>query len=313
MKSTAKLQAIKFFKIFIPFCIVLALVDYVVGYVFEYNYDRQKQGVLFMVSYAINKTDADYFVVGSSRANHHYDSKLIQNITGHTFFNSGSEGRGVIYSCAVASASIHRYKPKLVIIDIRPNEFTVTDDGDLTALLPYYKNPYVRSYLNYDRDFQEVKLLSKIYPYNSLATTIIAGRLDEGKNTTLDHGGYIPLSGSIQQATEVPSFKENKSTVDSAKVKMFKQLLTDLERQKIKSLVVMSPLYFNYTNGATIDICKNLVAEMKYSSFISFANRSVFFDKNKFQDNMHLNKYGASHFSKQIAEKIKSYMANSNL
>lgn len=303
--SVKEKQLNKFIKVLIPFFLILFLADHLVGYMFEYNYNHQKQGVLYRVNYAIDSNKADCFVVGSSRATHHYDSGIISKATGYSFYNSGSEGRGVIYSAAVISASIHRYKPKLIIIDVRPNEFTTSGDEDLSSLLPYYKNKYVMPYINYDSDFQNVKLLSKIYPYNSLLTTMIAGRSNRVDANTFDKGGYIPMHGVIKNKEMIP-YAGDKDKIDSGKVRFFTELLDHLEKEKIRSLIVMSPLYYKYTGSKTVDICNKTVSRLKYSKFVNFSGHPEFNDPAKFDDELHLNNYGATSFSSEIAGIISS-------
>lgn len=304
-------QLNKFIKVLLPFCLILFLADHVVGYLFEYSYNHQKQGVLYRVNYAVDSTKADCFVVGSSRATHHYDSDIISKATGYSFYNSGSEGRGVIYSAAVISASIHRYKPKLIIIDVRPNEFTTSGDEDLSALLPYYKKQYVMPYINYASDFQKVKLLSKIYPYNSLLTTMMAGRSNRVDANTFDKGGYIPMYGLVKNKKIIP-YAGDKNKLDKGKVRFFTELLDHLEKEKIHSLIVMSPLYFQYKGSTTLDVCNKVVSRLKYSKFVNFSGHPEFKDPAKFDDELHLNNHGAAFFSSEIAVIISSTLNHSS-
>lgn len=309
MESMIKKQLSKFIRIFLPFCLILFLADHIVGYIFEYNYKNQKQGVLYRVNYAIDSAKADCFVVGSSRATHHYDSDIISRATGFSFYNSGSEGRGIVYSAAVVSASVHRYRPKLVIIDIRPNEFTTSGEEDLSALLPYYQNKFVMPYINYASDFQEIKLLSKIYPYNSLLTTIIAGKSNRVDANTFDKRGYIPMYGLIKNK-EIASYKGDKDKIDAGKVRFFTELLDHLEKEKISSLIVLSPLYYKYTGGTTVGVCKKTISKLKYSKFVDFSNRPEFNDPTKFDDELHLNNHGAELFSSEMAGIITSTLTH---
>lgn len=305
MKSTVKGNVIKFIQVLLPFCIILFLADYLIGSVYEYHYNHQKQGVLYRISYAIDSASADYLVVGSSRATHHYNADTIQKITGHSVYNAGSEGRGIIYSSAIISANVQRYKPKLVIIDIRPNEFELIEDEDLATLLPYHKNKYVLPYIDIYSNFQSVKLISKIYPYNSLLTTIIAGESNRVDRNTFDRGGYIPMHG-VMKNVEFKDFAVKKYKVDEVKIKAFKELLLMLEKNKIKSMVIISPLYFRYTKGLELDICRETIAPLKYSKFINLANHKEFIRPSLFEDYMHLNDTGATLFSLEVAEIVKN-------
>lgn len=259
------------------------------------------------MSYSIDSTKADILVTGSSRATHHYDSDLISDLTGHSFYNAGSEGHGIVYSAAVVSSALDRYKPKLIIIDLRPDEFINIEDEDLAVLLPYHKNKAVLPYINIYSDFENIKLQSKIYPYNSLLTTIIAGRSNRVDKNTFDRHGFVPMEGVLKD-TVINDYNDKNYKIDQKKIVAFKKLISRLEKEKIRCLLVISPLYFHYHNGNTVSIVKKMTSKLEYIKFFSFGNQNDFFDPAKFDDEMHLNNSGASTFSKRIAHLIKAQL-----
>jgi hypothetical protein len=286
----------------IGFFIIIA--DWALGTGFKYLYSRQRSGLLYRTSYAIDSTKAQYLVLGASRANHHYDPRIIEAVLKSTFYNCGRDKQGIIYSCAVLSAALKRYTPKEVIIEIRPDEFICSDEGTLTSLLPYYKNNAIRPYLQYNSKFQSVKLLSSIYPYNSLFTNLLAGLNPKSYE---DYKGYVKKNNTNKER-DISSLKEN-GAVDSVKVKVFNQFLDKLDKQHLHVLLVISPLRYHYTNSITTNICTMASQKFKGITFVNYANKPEWMNERYYSDNYHLNSKGAAIFSKEIANFIVSSAA----
>src|ERR1700744_3385387 len=138
MDTQAKAAFKKFLKSFIIILVGLYLSDWIVGACLKYLYKHQTSGFQYRTSYSIDSTKADYVVLGSSRASHHYDPHVFEQKLNASFYNGGRDAQGIFYSCAVASAIINRYTPKCIIIDVRPGDFSGDDEGKLAPLLPYH-------------------------------------------------------------------------------------------------------------------------------------------------------------------------------
>ena len=57
------------------FLAILVILDFLIGSILEYFYFKQESGLLYRTTYSLDSTHADFLVLGSSTANHHYDSK----------------------------------------------------------------------------------------------------------------------------------------------------------------------------------------------------------------------------------------------
>src|SRR6516164_5829328 len=238
------MEARKFFRALLVIVVLIYFLDLGIGSGLKWLYEHQKSGYLYGLNYCIDSTHSSFLVIGYSRANHHYDSKIFESQLNDSFYNCGRDGQNIIYSCAMASAIVHRYKPKLIIIDIRPNEFTIKDEDELTSLLPYHQNPVIRSYLPYYSRFENIKLLSRIYPYNSLLTSLVVGITEKNKKRTEDYRGFIRLDG-VMQDKKFLEFREQ-GRLDSMKIIAFKNLLDQLDKKQIPAMIVISPLYEKY-------------------------------------------------------------------
>ncbi|WP_158826214.1 hypothetical protein [Mucilaginibacter lacusdianchii] len=289
----------KFIKSFLVILLAILLCDWLLGNALGYLYSKQQSGVLYRTSYAIDSTKADYLVVGASRANHHYDPRVFESSIHSSFYNCGRDKQSIFYSCAVISSILNRYTPKYVIIEIKPDEFSQFEEGELATLLPYYNNNAVKPYLKYNGKFQQVKMLSHIYPYNSLITNLLVG-LD--RNWIEDYKGYVPKTSVISN-TKLEPLKE-KGATDSLKVKELYNLLGRLNNKNIPTLLVISPMHYKYVNSVTTSICQQADEKFSNTAFLNFANNKSWIDNKLYSDDYHLNVNGARLFSKQIAEYI---------
>jgi len=301
MESKSKSAFLKFLGVFLPFCLLLFICDFSIGKLLEYEYRSVKSGVIRKTTFIIDEMRTPYVVFGSSRASRHYKSSVFSQQLADPFYNCGRDGQEMIYVSAVTTAAMNRYQPKFVIVDVLPEEFTKSEEGKLGALLPYHENKTIRPFLNYNGKFQNIKLLSKIYPYNSMLTTILAGRYGADANSR--ENGYLPLYGNKPSA-KIQPLKDQEDNVDLNKFHVFQELLRNLERKKIRTLLVISPLYKTYKQGSTVRICKLFAAKLKYVQFLNYTNLQEYRNPEIYADDYHLNDKGASKFSADLASKI---------
>lgn len=305
MKADSNSDLVRFLKSFAIIIVGIIVFDLIVGEGMGYLYKKQGSGLLYRTTYAVDSTKADYIVVGSSRASHHYDSKVFENCLQSSFYNCGRDQQNLIYSCAIISAITSRYSPKYIIIDILPNEFTQSAEGHLPALLPYYKNNAIRPYINFNSNFENIKLISKIYPYNSILTDIVMGF---NKKWEKDYKGYIKLTrlneGYHYKIVDSTNIVKEENTIDSAKIKVLSNLVDKLNKRHTPVLLVISPFPYKSVNPTTTNLCLSLCKKYSNLKFLSFTNMPAWFDDKYFFDNVHLNEKGATLFSQTIAKYI---------
>ncbi|WP_432712559.1 hypothetical protein [Pedobacter sp.] len=285
------------------FCLSLVVLDQLLGAGFNYYYHQQYAGTLYRTNMSIDSTRAQVVIVGSSRANYHYDAPLMSRKLGKTVYNCGREGQGLLYSCAVVSAIVARHRPELVIMDILPKELSFHEEERLASLLPYYQNKEIRPYLDFADKYQEVKLLSKTYPFNSLLTSIIVGRLSYSGREK-EEAGFISLEGRIPRNEVIHTERDDQNLVLRDKLLLFEIFLGKMERQKIHCLLVMSPMYNHYIPGATRKFCKLINSKYKFIRFLDFTNKTEYFDPSLYNDSFHLNDTGAARFSAEVVKRI---------
>lgn len=293
--------------------IVVFVLDFAIGRTLRYFYFRETSGLHFRTTYAMEKTEADILVFGSSRANHHYVPEVFEGSFKMTFYNTGRDGNGIFFQTAVLKSVLKRYTPKVIILDYAGGFGKGGDDYDrLSSLLPYYRtHKEIRDIVGLKGPFERLKLISEIYPFNSQIITIAIGNLEINKKRKPDNRGYVALynewQAKIDSIDTLPAY-----TVDSKKITAFQDFINLAKKSGAKFFVIYSPIYLKFNRSQDIDICKD-VCSFENVPFWDFSKDKVFFNKNRlFQDVSHLNHYGAMIFSNLIVAKIK-HDINGNL
>lgn len=281
-------------------CLALvAVIDVAIGYTHGKIFENlpDKTSMVSTIYYSLFKKNADVLILGSSTANHHYNSKMMEDSLGMSVYNSGLDGRDLIYFDVVLQSAIKRQKPKYVILDIGDvhlNGNWINRIGD--TKLYYGKNDAVTHYYDEETDWQQqLKLVSSTYRYNKTLSYLIRVGLD--KPNTLN--GYAPLTG-------------NRSTFDRTVTKDFKADATELmhlnhivslcEDNGIKLILVQSP---QSNDNVTFD---NWLEEFatEHQTVLLQENKNEYYFNNPslFYDGSHLNSEGANVFTERIVNSI---------
>ena len=287
--------------------VIVFILDFTIGKTLNYFYFNEKSGLHYRTTVSIDSTTAGILIFGSSRANHHYIPETLEQRLNLNTYNCGREGNSILYSYAVFKAVVKRYTPQILIFDINLNElnYDKVSYERLSSLLPYYKNhPEIRDIVKLISPFEKYKLLSKIYPYNSMLLTIIIGNMGLNKTRKGDIKGYVPLNSNIKDKV-LHKISSVNSTLDTAKVYAVSQIIKYCEINNIRLIFIQSPMYGIGQSTNTTDYFTKLNQENKVI-FWNFMNDSVFINKPEyFQDQDHLNDKGANYFSNLLVSKLK--------
>jgi hypothetical protein len=299
---------LKFIFSILSLLLFIGISDQLIGRFLKQYYFKQKSGLYYRTTYAIDSTKADILIFGSSRANHHYVPEIFEDSLNMSFYNCGREGNFLLYNYAVFKAIVRRYTPKIVIFDINPDELHYDREGydRLSSLLPYYrKHPEIRSIVGLKGPFEKFKLISEIYPYNSSMLTIAIGNTKLNKERKNDQKGYVPLADYISDTVLYKIDPVVRGAIDTNKVNAVSYIIKYCNSNKIRLIFIQSPMYAKVSNTSSIEYFDKLTRETK-TSFWNFLNDVEFLDKpNFFQDQYHLNNTGAIYFSKLLVKKIK--------
>ncbi|KJJ85888.1 hypothetical protein OMAG_000252 [Candidatus Omnitrophus magneticus] len=302
------------------FFFIISLIDYTVGSTFDRLFSRIEEGHFGGRINFAKKIKADILIFGNSKTLHNYVPDIISKKTGMTVFNVGMDGQSIFFHYGVEQILFSEYTPKVIVLDYNTSE--LLDDGGtslsrLSVLLPFHKNPGVREVIMKRSIYEPLKLISKIYPYNSNVFPILKFTLfpdNEGSKKTM---GYLPLHrSSIVQLIEreekgITAKKDlSKKPIDPAKAATFKKFIKSAQEKGVLVIVAESPfwhmdLYGDKLNKNMTELYKK-IREENSVPFISITQDSSekFKDKNMFTDFIHLKHEGALIFSEMFSEEL---------
>ena len=305
-----KTENFNFFSKLIFFLLIVFVLDYSIGSVLRHYYFTQKYGEYYSRTYAIEKTDADVLILGSSKAAHQYHSEIIAKGLKLSCYNAGSGGSSIFYHYAIFKAVLKRHTPKIIILDITRAFIKHKDSYDrLSVLLPYYeRHPELRSIIELRSPYEKIKLISKIYPYNSMLFSIIIGNIELDakfkKKQNKDINGYIPLNGVWTNSIKIDSIPAGYE-LDSNQIKLFESMIKDCERINLKLYVVHSPDFIIKKVAEKSNLAGKEIAKKYHVELLDHYQDSLFLNNSKyFFDISHFNDEGAKVFSKIIVDKI---------
>lgn len=289
------------------FFIFLLCIDSVFGSIIRYYYFKQKSGLEFATTYSIEKTTANILIFGSSRANHHYNPAIFESQLKMSCQNVGRDGQEIFYHFAVLKAVLHRYSPKIIILDFNWEEF-IKDQvsyDKISSLLPYYRNhPEIHRIVNLKSNYEKIKLFFKSYPYNSTIFYVILGNTEYNLKKRNEINGYVPLYQIWNKP--VNTYNElKKYELDTTKIEIYEAFIKDCINSGIELYIIHSP-YFARSNylDKSIEIGQ-VIAKKHNVPFYDFTNDSVFINNQiLFSEPAHLNDKGAKIFSNMIINKI---------
>ena len=295
-------------KFLILFLIVFVL-DFFIGSGLRYLYFKQHNGFQFRTTYSLEKTNADILIFGSSRANHHYDTKMLENRLKMSCYNVGRDGTGIFYHTAILKGILKRYTPKIIILDLRRWEFEKENLNyeRIALLLPYYKShPEMQPIVELKSKYEKYKLLSGIYPFNSSMFSILVGNLK--RNGATEIKGYLPINGTMKVLPTEKKKEINQGTIDTTQVATYETFIKDCVKAGVELHIFCSP-YFSGTEEQDLSIeLEKKIAEKHNIQYHDYSYDTAFFNKPLlFADNSHLNQEGAQLFTNIIIDSVEKY------
>jgi hypothetical protein len=295
-------------KLFL-FLIIVFLLDIGIGSILKHLYYKQDSGLLYRTTYAIDSTQADVLIFGASRANHHYYPGAFEKALHMSCYNAGRDGSAIFYHYAILQGVLKRYSPKMAILDFSNRGFIKDQESydRISSLLPYYKkHPEMRCIIDLKSPYEKYKLLSKIYPYNSLLFTIAVGNagFNRGREYNNDEHGYVPLTetwkGGIITDTGFAKYE-----LDSTKIRIFESFVRDCVNANVQLYIILSPYFIKYKFEDRSVVIAKEIAQKYNIPFYDFSQDTVFLNVAElFTDESHLNGGGAKIFSNKIVDRI---------
>lgn len=294
-------------KIVILFA-ALFIFDRITGAVFQRWISNIPTSYLGKDNYICDKCSEDILIFGSSRAEQHYNSKMMEDSLGIPVYNCGTSGFGIILSYGRILMISERYRPKYIIMEITP-EFDYVDNGntrrDLQHLKRHYERNGVKEIIDSMDYFEKYKMLSYLYRFNSdiIHNPLYLINQEPANKNAIGEQGYIAQNLEFDKMKAGKRIENEKFEIDPVKYHYFNLFLTKSNKMS-KVVLVISP-YFNGRNPRifepAIKIAKRLnIPLLDYSNNPKFIHHEEFF-----KDGGHLNANGADEFTQDLINDIK--------
>lgn len=290
-------------RILILFLIVY-VVDWTCGHFFRYLQLHTKGGVTGRMEYIANDMTDSVLILGSSRAIHHYDPRIIIDSLGLSTYNCGKDGNGIIYNYGQYCLFRERYSPKIIIYDLI-GEFDLIkkypNERFLGGLRPYYDYKGIDSIFIEVDSLERYKMMSQIRRYNGSFISIIYNFFCSRRDDIL---GYIPLKDTMDYEPERNDYGE-RINYDTLKLTYLEKLINDTKKDRIKLIFALSPIYGG-GDTAVYQYVINLAAKYEIQFINQYNDTSIIFNKQFFNDSFHLNEFGATEYTKKIVKEISN-------
>jgi len=195
----------------------------------------------------------------------------------------------------------------MVIFDINPDElnYSINNYERLSSLLPYYKsNSVIKPVVESRSPFEKVKLVSSIYPFNSILLTILVGNLEFNIRRKGDIRGYVPIFKETKQ-NAVVSRNIKDGELDNLKIEAITQIIKQCQKERILLVFVQSPSLI-YENNLKSGKFLESYFHNKKTIYFNYEKDPLFMGNIRyFADAWHLNDYGARCFSQNFVREIR--------
>jgi hypothetical protein len=280
----------------------------------DFLYFKQKSGICYETTYSIFNTTEEVLIFGASTASRHYDPKIFEKELNMSCYNTGRDGQGLFYFLAVQESILKRYSPKIIVLELYYNALNKdrNDYDRLNVLLPYYnKSKEIREIINIRKNYDNIKILSSIYAYNSMIATIFSNLF----NSENSEKGYIPLTNNVAKL-EREHLAQKDSELDDLKIWALEQFIINCKKKNIQLFIARSPYYSEgFKKTKSLKKIEEITSKEKIK-LIDFSNPDTLLTKTnlKIEEIMsnaaHLNIKGAEIYSKMICNEIKKNNSN---
>jgi hypothetical protein len=266
--------------------------------------------------------ETDIAIIGTSRAESHYDTEIISKITGLKTYNLGVSGTPyTIFKIRWKSYLNRNAKPKILIIDL--DAISLNDSkqiNDKFQYLPFFNTEEYQSLAKEkDDDFYYEKFIP-LYKYRGYEMRIFK-QIKSLSNPSLCSNtvnGYTEhdIDWIEKDYTNFKNIMQDDKKTENYDFKIYSQGLTELKeiikgckQNNIKVYFIWSPSYYeaqsyqiSYKNY--IDSTLQNISKENDIRYLNFSSDSISFDRKYFYNSSHMNKKGAKLFSEKIGKFI---------
>ena len=291
----------KYLRNIVLFFVAMAIADLLFGYAFQYMNNHAKGGGIKARHYVCMKSNEECLVFGSSRANHHYVPRIIEDSLGMTCFNTGVDGNGIVFCYGTLKMITARYSPKLIIYDV--SGFDMFEDDNmkyLDHLKPYYFEPGIDSIFWSVEPKTRLMMCSNLYRYNTTCIRVLGDYLHPLHSSS---DGFVPLHKVMDYEPDLKEAEDN--VVDSLKMHYFEKFICLAQEKGVALVCCVSPSYMGSLSDSKFSPIKDLCDRYGITFIYDGYDEEISKDKLLFSDRTHLNEEGAIRYTEKLMIVLK--------
>lgn len=253
---------------------------------------------------ALFSRKADVLILGSSRANHSFDCRVLEDSLGLSCYNAGRDGQNMVYDAMVFFSYLERHVPQMVILDIASSMMDDSWFGNLNEMNCYYglTKPLDRIIDENSTWIERLKLKSNLYKYNNTWQWLLNAKMATSKEN-LD--GYRPMPVNKKSPFQVKFVHAGKPKIDERCLGYLERIRKTCQEHHISLILTYSPTLVVCKSGGEEEWLKDY-CEQADVAFYAFGKDSSFYEHPEFfYDPTHLNANGAKQFTKEFVLRIK--------
>jgi len=321
-----KLSAVIFGKI-IPFIIIMYVIACMSDRIIMSFIYKADSGNFVVWNKLLNgKINADIIIIGSSRAQFHFDSNAIAKLTNNTVYNIGvSAAHLEMQTPTTLLYYKHNKPPKVLIISLDINSMEQAP----VVFEPFQYLPYLSEDILFnklallDDDFIKYKYIP-LYGVALFKKELFSEAFSKNARRIRQfrdkNNGYVERD--LNWTNDFEEFK--RSNINGIRYKVEDKYLRELEliiqlakKHNTKVILVYSP---EYLDGQLLTINRNDIFDIfkktaiKYNvSFWDYSNLPINGNKYYFYNSQHLNKRGVAVFVNEFALKLNDFIHLKNI
>ena len=253
---------------------------------------------------ALFSRTADILILGSSRANHSFDCKVLEDSLGLSCYNAGRDGQNMVYDAMVFFSYIERHVPKLVILDIVDSQLSNRWFNNLKEMNCYYglSKSLDRIVDENTTWMEKLKLKSNLYRYNNTLQWLLNAHIADNQS---ERDGYRPMPVNTRTTFKASIHESEYVNINKRCFYYLEEIRKACDDNHIQLILTYTPSLVVVKNNGLEDWI-DAYAKKNNIKYYDFGREAVFYEHPElFYDMTHLNAIGAQVFTTKIVQYLK--------
>jgi len=269
-------------------------------------------GDYMKITHMLRSGNEDILILGSSVGMNSLMPSEFSNKFGLTCFNAGANDQTMEFHEVMLSEFLKRHTPKIVVLALRPHDILNKSTGRFGMLRIFYRcgYPLIDRFLEKDGAWERLFLNSALYRFNTFGWRLLLYNL-KSKNELADGGFVAKPVVAPPKYTKMTGLRQGDSLPkpDAEKLASFDSIASMCRSAGARFAVVLTPYHFDYgeTRPAGAAVFEKICRERGIEFYDDVGNPEFSPRGELFFDNFHLNKNGATLYTKYFLERLSSY------